>query len=164
MATSLTPTFSEIRNGEVPSPAARAYFAQRLRNRVHQLLLDTFVEREKECGGDLTRADIARYSGKKPEQVTRWFGEPSNWTLETLSALFLSLGVELNVGVSDVASALNRAPAGAENPLRSVPAQESDHPIPRPQPRDGEVPAGQIPRPHEQNLTNLIVPTPRKAA
>ena len=40
----------------------------------------------------ITRAQLARRSGKRPEQVTRMLGSPGNWTLETLTGLLLAMG------------------------------------------------------------------------
>lgn len=100
MATSLAPSFSDIAEGEPIPPEILAYCQQKLRNAFHQLVLREWVNREK---AGLSRKDLARRIGKKPEQITRWLGTPSNWTLDTISDLMLGMGVEPTVGVRPLA-------------------------------------------------------------
>ena len=67
-----------------------AYFQQRLKNRIHEELVDQFIEARD--GRGLTKAELARKLGKKPEQITRWLSVPSNLRLETISDLLLAIG------------------------------------------------------------------------
>lgn len=53
----------------------------RNKNKAHSYLLDLF----KESG--LSKAEVAKMVGKKPEQITRWLAGPGNLTLDTLSDL-----------------------------------------------------------------------------
>jgi hypothetical protein len=82
----------------------RAYFHARFRNRIYSFILDKFIEKERREG--LTKAELARRIGRKPEIITRLLGAPGNWTLETVSDLLLGIaGEELDIGSS---SLLNR--------------------------------------------------------
>ena len=57
----------------------------RNKNKAHSLLLELFKD------SDLSKADLARMLGKKPEQVTRLLAGPGNITLDTLSDLIFAL-------------------------------------------------------------------------
>jgi hypothetical protein len=99
MPTFLTPSFSEIEAGSpIPAPTL-AYFRERFRNRLHQLVLKEFIRRET---AGLKRAVLAKRLGKRSEQITRWLGAPGNWTLDTVSDLLLGMGRELSCGVADL--------------------------------------------------------------
>ncbi len=71
-----------------------AYFRERLRNRLHQVILSKFLTLEDSRG--FTRADLAHRIGREPTQVTRWLGAPGNWTLDTVSDLLLGMASELD--------------------------------------------------------------------
>lgn len=99
MATLLTPSFSEIPEGD-PIPAEiLAYFQQKLRNALHQLVLREWIKRQHD---GVSRKDLARRIGKKPEQITRWLGTPSNWTLDTLSDLLTGMGIEPQINTEPI--------------------------------------------------------------
>jgi hypothetical protein len=83
-----TPFLSEILNGETIPLGKLAYFRQRLLNRFYDLILGEFLKQEQ---SGLTKAEVARRIGRRPEQVTRWLGAPGNWTLETVSDLSLAI-------------------------------------------------------------------------
>lgn len=101
MSMSQTTFLSDIMNGG-PIPVGKlAYFQARLSNLLHEAVLSRFLKLEKERG--LTRADLARRIGRKPEQVTRWFGSPGNWTLETVSDLLIAMECELDPVLKDLA-------------------------------------------------------------
>ena len=80
---------SEVLNGDRIPLGTLSYFRERFRDRLYDLVLDEFFKQEEETG--LTRADVARRIGRRPEQITRWFGAPGNWTLETVSDLLLAI-------------------------------------------------------------------------
>lgn len=103
MPTSLTPSLAETSGvtKQVP-PGTLAYFRQRLRNRLHQIVLREFVKREK--ARTLNRSDLAFRIDRKKEQLTRWLGAPGNWTLDTVSDLLIGMGLELVVDTADTAS------------------------------------------------------------
>jgi hypothetical protein len=84
----------------------RAYFHARLINRIYAFVLDKFLEKQK--SESLTKAELARRIGRKPEVITRLLGAPGNWTLETVSDLLLGIaGEELEPASS---SLLDRVP------------------------------------------------------
>lgn len=85
-------TLSEIAAGE-PIPADKlAYFQARFRNRLYSFVMTKFLEAER--NGRLTRAELARRIGRRPEQITRLLGAPGNWTLDTASDLLLGIAAE----------------------------------------------------------------------
>lgn len=82
------PFLSEILNDE-PIPIGKlAYFRERFRDRLYELVVEEFLKKEE---SGLTRAEVARRIGRRPEQITRWLGAPGNWTLETVSDLLLAI-------------------------------------------------------------------------
>lgn len=71
-----------------------AYFAERLRNRVYEIVIDEF-----EASG-VSKATLARRLRKNPSQLTRWLGAPGNWELDSISDVLFSIrGGELNFSV-----------------------------------------------------------------
>ncbi len=83
--------------GEIPL-GTLSYFRERFRDRLYDLVMEEFLKQDAEAG--LTRADVARKIGRRPEQITRWFGAPGNWTLETVSDLLLAIAkAEPNVNL-----------------------------------------------------------------
>ena len=61
-----------------------AYAKARARNKAHAKLLTAL----KESG--LTKTQLAKMLGKRPEQITRWFGGPGNVTIDTLAEILLA--------------------------------------------------------------------------
>jgi hypothetical protein len=94
MTFSQTPFLAEIAAGHsgppIPAPK-RAYFQQRLRNRVFNFLLAKFVDAQE---SGLTKAILARRIGKTPDLINRWLGVPANLTLDTISDLLLGIAGE----------------------------------------------------------------------
>jgi hypothetical protein len=88
MNTSQTGFLSEILAGGKISKAVLAYFRERLQNRLHQFILREFLSKQKE---GLTQADVARMLDRRPEQIHRWLGSPSNLTTDTISDLLLAI-------------------------------------------------------------------------
>jgi DNA-binding phage protein len=105
MTISRTTIFSEILSAERISDGALVYLRQRLRNRLHNLVLEEFIKREN--AGTLTKADLARRIGKRPEQITRWLGVSGNWTLDTISDLLAAMGGELEPAFTSFADRLS---------------------------------------------------------
>lgn len=93
-----TPFLSEVLEAEVIPEPYLAYFRARLSNRLHELVLSTFLKVEKH----LSRADLAKRVGRKPEQITRWFASPGNWTLDTVSDLLIGMGYEPELSVTEL--------------------------------------------------------------
>jgi hypothetical protein len=100
-----TTLLSEVLSGEKIPIGKLAYFRARLTNHLHSLVLEKFLSLKSESG--LTRAELARRIGRKPEQVTRWFGSPGNWTLETVSDLLMGMGCELDPQLKELATHLD---------------------------------------------------------
>jgi hypothetical protein len=121
--TSQTSFLSEISKGE-PIPVGKlAYFRERFRDRLYELVVKEFLKKER--SGQLTRADLARRIGRKPEQITRWLGAPGNWTLETVSDLLLAISkAELNFELYPLE---NRAPRNYDGPdwLKRLPSKST---------------------------------------
>jgi len=69
-----------------------AYFQARLRYNLYDFIVSKFKEMEKDQG--LTKAELARRIGCKPEQITRRLGAPGNWTLDTISDLLIGIAGE----------------------------------------------------------------------
>jgi hypothetical protein len=79
---------------------------------LYELVVSEFLKKER--AGELSRADLARRIGRKPEQITRWLGAPGNWTIETVSDLLLAISkAELNFELSPLE---NRAPRNYAGP------------------------------------------------
>lgn len=93
MTTSPTPFLSEITDLAAKLPQARLdYFRARLKARLHAFILAEFLKLQQKTG--FNKADLARRLGKRPEQITRWFANPGNMEIETVSDLLLGCGVE----------------------------------------------------------------------
>jgi hypothetical protein len=103
MTTSQTSFLSEILGNEPISSGKLAYFRGRLSNAIHALVLDEFARLENE--GRITRAELARRIGRRPEQVTRWLGSAGNWTIDTFSDLLLAMKCEPSVSLTRLADA-----------------------------------------------------------
>lgn len=83
----------EVLSQDTPiSVATLSYFRARLKNRLFHLIMTKFKEREAKDG--LTKAELARRLGKRPEVVTRLLGAPGNWELETVSDLLVGIAAE----------------------------------------------------------------------
>lgn len=98
MTTGPTSFLSEVLSGEVIPAGKRAYFQERLRNRLYALVLGEFAKRQ---AAGVTKAGVAARIQKRPEQVNRWLASPGNWTLDTVSDLLLAVSAaELDFSVS----------------------------------------------------------------
>lgn len=123
---SRTPILSEIASGAPVPQEKLAYFQERTRNRLHTYVLKKFVEKER--AGKLTRAELARRIGKRPEQVTRMLGAPGNWTIGTISDLLIGIAAEeLEPNSSSLLSRPPRNYPGAEW-IGPAPADEIEKP------------------------------------
>jgi hypothetical protein len=88
------------------SAGTRAFFQARLKRRLYTLVLEKFKEAASE---GLTKAELARRTGRKPEVITRFMQTPSNWRLDTVSDLLLGIcGEELIVSTRSPAKASPR--------------------------------------------------------
>jgi hypothetical protein len=84
---------SEITSDKKIRSKTLGYFEGRINGLFHQVLLRLL--RVMEQREDFSKRKLAFRLGKKPEQITRWFSNPSNLTLGTISALCLGAGYEV---------------------------------------------------------------------
>src|SRR5262245_50357405 len=90
MTTSAPTQFlSEILNGDPIPKGKLAFFQERFRDHLYELVVSEFVRRE--TAGQLTKKQVADRIHKDPSQITRWLGAPGNWELETVSDLLLAI-------------------------------------------------------------------------
>ncbi len=74
-------------------------FSRRLlRNQVYSELLGLFAKKAK--SENLTKSRIAIILDRDPSQITRWFAEPSNLELDTISDLLVAMGGEMAISVA----------------------------------------------------------------
>lgn len=81
-----------------PSKGTRAYLAVRTQGEWYDFVVKKFLA--EESAGRLTRAELARRTGKSPAVISRLLGRPANWTLETLSSLLAGVSTEETVPMS----------------------------------------------------------------
>jgi hypothetical protein len=74
------------------SEANLAYLAARAQNRYHDYVLRRFLAAQEEEG--LTKAELARRIGKRPELITRLLAAPGNWTFDTVARLLAGIAGE----------------------------------------------------------------------
>jgi hypothetical protein len=107
MTTSQTPFLLEILNGDPIPPGKRAYFQERLRNRIYCLILEEFIQKSE--SENLTQKTLAHRVGKGADQINRWLSSPGNWTIDTISDLLIGIsGSELELSISKIADQLPR--------------------------------------------------------
>jgi DNA-binding phage protein len=87
-----TSLLSEIEAGAPIPEEKRAYFQARLKHRLYDYVVTKFQEKAETEG--LTKAELARRIGRKPEVITRLLSSPGNWRLETVSDLLLGIAAE----------------------------------------------------------------------
>jgi hypothetical protein len=94
-----TSFLSEILDGSPIPPEKRAYFQERLRGRLFDLIMSRFIEARETSG--LTQKALAHRIGNRPDRVNRLLSSPGNWTLDTLSDLLLGIAsAELEIAIS----------------------------------------------------------------
>jgi transcriptional regulator with XRE-family HTH domain len=100
MTTSQVTSFlSEIVSGQVIPEGKLAYFQERFRNRLYDLVVGEFIRQQKDNG--LTQSQLAERIGKDPSRVNKWFRSPGNWTVDTISDLLLGIcASELEISLS----------------------------------------------------------------
>ena len=104
MTSSATRDFlNEIVQGKRIPDAKLAYFGATLCNLIHQAILFGFAKAEK--SQNLTKRELARRIGKKPEQITRWLAYPGNLTFNTAAEILIGMGIQVeNLGLANFAS------------------------------------------------------------
>jgi ribosome-binding protein aMBF1 (putative translation factor) len=122
---------SEI-HGDDPIPLkTRRYFRRLLQNRIHELVLQAFMDQEEREG--LTQKQLAGRIEKAPEQINRWLHTAGNWEIDTLADLLLGMKVRLNeLSATRMADLVERSPKPSKSgeaspeavPVRSDPSAE----------------------------------------
>jgi plasmid maintenance system antidote protein VapI len=74
------------------------YYRRLRRNRVFSELLAYFAHAAE--NGEFRKKDLAQRLGKDPAQITRYFSEPANLTLDTVSDLLLAMGAEMEFKIA----------------------------------------------------------------
>jgi hypothetical protein len=78
-------SFADILSGEPLSEGTLAYFRERQRNRIHELVISEFLK------SGISKADFARRIRRDPAQITRWLASPGNWELDTISDFLIGI-------------------------------------------------------------------------
>lgn len=82
-------------------------FYRKLRkNRVFNELMAYYASLAESQG--LRKAHLAKRLGKDPSQITRWFAEPGNLNLDTLSDLLTSMDAEMSFRIVPAENSDNR--------------------------------------------------------
>jgi hypothetical protein len=116
MSTSARTHFlSEILEGSPIPKGKLAFFQERFRDHLYELVVSEFLRKEKE---GLTRSDVAKRIHRKPEQITRWLSAPGNWEIDTVSDLLLAISqAEPRISLSPLTERIETSsiPYGGEN-------------------------------------------------
>lgn len=89
MTTSQTQMIADLAQPEIRSYWI-GYFREGFRASLQRELLEAFDVAKAKRG--LTRADLARKIGRRPEQVSRWLSSAANLEAETISDMALGVG------------------------------------------------------------------------
>ena len=128
--------------GDDPIPESeKAYFSERLRNRIFNLVADEYARQHDK--GQISQVGIARKLAKSPVVINRLLAAPGNWTLSTISDLMLAISAaELDIGVRILKDAeprnmvgpdwLNAPVAAAIAPLPTINSPTMIKPTPPP--------------------------------
>lgn len=110
MSATTSPAMPSCPGTNVDAPIAeheKAYFRERLRNRLYDLVVREYRRRRENEG--LSQVEIAHRLSRSPVQISRWLGAPGNWTLDTVSDLLLAIAhAELQTGVRNIEEPLRR--------------------------------------------------------
>jgi hypothetical protein len=110
-----------LKDDEIPV-GKLAYFRERLKNRLHELIFLEFLRQEDTYG--LTKAELGRRIGKPPERITRLLSAPGNWTLETVSDLLLGMASELDFSAALLVNKIVGQKVSSETGAGDVSKQE----------------------------------------
>lgn len=92
------------------------YFQERFREEIHQQLLEHY--NHIRASTNLSRTDLARKIGRRPEQVTRWLSAPTNLEADTISDMALAMGMVPRVRFEQVQELFTVGKSNAGNPVR----------------------------------------------
>ncbi|MEC9165915.1 MAG: hypothetical protein VX596_02360 [Pseudomonadota bacterium] len=115
------------RDGQKTPFVTRAYFRQRQRDRLFDLVHAEFRK------SGLTQAELARRMGRRPEVVSRMLGAPGNWRLDTVSDLLFAISGAEAAFTTRYPMAESASDAAAPADAVATPAA----PSPAPTARDG---------------------------
>jgi transposase len=86
---------SEIKGNDPLSLGLLAYFRERQRNRIHEVVLSEFLD------SGMTKTQLAKRMGRSLSRVTKWLAAPGNWEMDTVSDFLLAIrGAELEPSLS----------------------------------------------------------------
>ena len=88
----------------------RAYDRGVLRTAFVSLFWAVIAERKKTAG--FTLQALAKALGTNKGQVSRWFNDEPNWTINTIASIASALGVELQIQARDLRTGAIFTPAG----------------------------------------------------
>jgi DNA-binding phage protein len=91
------------------------YFQEAFREDVHQQLLEGFEDLK--ASSSLTRMDLARKIGRRPEQLTRWLSAPNNLEMDTISDMALGMGLVPKIRFEPVRALFNQSRPNLTNPV-----------------------------------------------
>lgn len=116
----------EIKSASPLSVGMLAYFRERQRNRIYELVLREFIK------SGMTRTELAHRMGRSLSRVSKWLSAPGNWELDTVSDFLLAIAAaELE---PSVAHPFEQAKRNYEQPewlgLTPSPKQEDIKPDP----------------------------------
>jgi DNA-binding phage protein len=77
------------------------YLKAAAQDEAYESVLSAFLKESAAVSG-ITKAFIARRSGKSPEQITRYFSAPGNWTLDTYTVLCAAFGYKPVLAVEKI--------------------------------------------------------------
>ena len=83
--------------GKVIPPFWLGYFREAFREEINDQLLELC------SSGDLSKAELARKIGRRPEQVTRWMNAPSNLESDTVSDFAFAFGCRPRMSFEKIA-------------------------------------------------------------
>ncbi len=72
-----------------------------MRDEAYDAFLRVFLE-ERSVHTFITKAFVARRTGKSPEQITRLLGSPGNWTFDTYAVLCAAIGYKPTFGLEKI--------------------------------------------------------------
>jgi hypothetical protein len=123
MTTSPRTSVRQIGSPEgIYSKPGLTYLRARLQERLYQAVLERFLEFSE---GGFTKAELARRTGRTPEQISAWLGSPGNWTLGTVSDLLAGMDVELKCMLRPLGSSDRRVASMRRSPVTSPRARRS---------------------------------------
>lgn len=98
--TSLLSELSSV-SQENLEPRILAYFQERFRNRLYELVIEEFEKQQRENG--LTQRELAQRINKSVSRVNKWLRTPGNWTLDTVSDLLIGISKsELKISSKEI--------------------------------------------------------------